>query len=75
MKAKNQHISFSGRGEAHQTSCHYRIIKWVAKAVALIIGILTAIVMWVFIRPIFRGVGWAISIITALLIIFWILTL
>lgn len=74
MKAKNQHISISGRGEAHQSSYHYRINKGVARAVAIIIGILTAIVMWVFIRPIFRGVGWVISIITTLLIIFWILT-
>lgn len=31
--------------------------------------------LWIFIRPIFRGVGWVISIISALLIIFWLLTL
>lgn len=75
MKAKNQHISFSGRGEAHQTSCHYRIIKGLAKVVAIIIGTLTAIVVWVVVRPVIRGIGWIISIISALLIIFWLFTL
>ncbi|WP_288088686.1 hypothetical protein [Bacteroides acidifaciens] len=75
MKAKNQHISFSGRGEAHQTSYHYRIIKGLAKVVAIIIGTLTAIVVWVVVRPVIRGIGWIISIATALLTIYWILTL
>ena len=75
MKAKNQHISFSGRGEAHQTSYHYRIIKGLAKVVAIIIGTLTAIVVWVVVRPVIRGIGWIISMISALLIIFWLFTL
>ena len=75
MKAKNQHISFSGRGEAHQTSYHHRIIKGLAKVVAIIIGTLTAIVVWVVVRPVIRGIGWIISIATALLTIYWILTL
>ncbi len=75
MKAKNQYISFSGRGEAHQTSYHYRIIKGLAKVVAIIIGTLTAIVVWVVVRPVIRGIGWIISIISALLIIFWLFTL
>ena len=75
MKAKNQHISFSGRGEAHQTSYHYRIINGLAKVVSIIIGTLTAIVVWVVVRPVIRGIGWIISIISALLIIFWLFTL
>ena len=75
MRANNQHISFSGRGEAHQTSYHYRIIKGLAKVVAIIIGTLTAIVVWVVVRPVIRGIGWIISIISALLIIFWLFTL
>jgi hypothetical protein len=33
------------------------------------------LVLWVFLRPIFRGVGWVISAVSALLIIYWVLTL
>lgn len=70
MTATNQHIRNLGRGKTHQTSHQYRIIK----VVGVIIGILLAVVMWVVIRPIFRGVGWLISILTAIAIIYWILT-
>lgn len=40
-----------------------------------IIGAILGLVLWVFIRPIFRGVGWVISLISALMIIYWLLTL
>jgi hypothetical protein len=32
-------------------------------------------VVWVVVRPVIRGIGWIISIISALLIIFWLFTL
>ena len=75
MTATNQHIRNSGRGNTHQTSHQYRIIKAVANVVGVIIGLIVAVVMWVVIRPIFRGVGWLISILTAIGIIYLVMTL
>ncbi len=67
----NSNIS-DRRGKASISSLNR--IKRVARVVAIIIASIVGLVFWVFIRPIFRGLGWVISIITALLIIFWILT-
>ena len=50
-------------------------IKRVAKWIAVLIGSIIGLVLWAFIRPIFRGVGWVISIVTALMIIYWLITL
>lgn len=74
MTATNQHIRNSGRGNTHQTSHQYRIIKAVANVVGVIIGLIVAVVMWVVIRPICRGVGWLISILTIIAIIYWLMT-
>ena len=74
MTATNQHISNSGRGNTHQTSHQYRIIKGLAKMVGCIIGLIVALIMWVVVRPILRGVGWLISILTVIAIIYWVLT-
>lgn len=75
MTATNQHISNSGRGNTHQTSHQYRIIKGLAKIVGCIIGLIVALIMWVVVRPILRGVGWVISILTMIAIIYWLMTL
>ena len=61
------------RGKASISSLNR--IKRVARVLILIIASTIGLVLWIFIRPIFRGVGWVISIISALLIIYWILTL
>lgn len=77
MKATRQHKNYLGRSEAHQTSYQYRIIKAVAKAakvLAIAIGALAAIVAWAVLKPVVRGIGWLISIATAALIIFWLIT-
>lgn len=60
------------RGKASFSS--FNRIKRVAGVVAIIIASIIGMLAWVFIRPIFRGVGWVISIVTALMIIFWLLT-
>ena len=49
-------------------------IKRVAKWIAILIGSIIGLMLWAFIRPIFRGMGWVISIVTALMIIFWLIT-
>ena len=75
MTATNQHIRNSGRGKTHQTSHQYRIIKVMANVAGVIISLVVAVVMWVVVRPILRGVGWLISILTVIAIIFWLMTL
>lgn len=74
MTATKQHRNL-GRSEAHQTSHQYRIIKGLAKVVGCIIGLIVALIMWVVVRPILRGVGWLISILTMIAIIYWLMTL
>ena len=67
----NSHI----KGQSEAQSLRFNQIKRVAKVVAIIIGAILGLVLWGFIRPIFRGVGWVISLISALMIIYWLLTL
>ena len=68
----NNNISVR-RGKASISSLNR--IKKVAKWIAVLIGSIIGLVLWAFIRPIFRGVGWVISIVTALMIIYLLLTL
>lgn len=73
MKATSKHIDFRSR-QARQSSYHYRISKAV-KVVAIVIGAVIGIVLWAIAKPILRGIGWLISILTTIGIIYWILTL
>ncbi len=73
MKATGKHKDIRSR-QARQSSYHYRMTKAV-KAVAIIIGAVIGIVLWAIARPILRGIGWLISILTAIGVIYWILTL
>lgn len=78
MKAKRQHKNIFSRGKAHQTSYQYRIIKGVAKVakvVAIIIGAIIGLLMWAVFKPIYRGVGWLIAILTLFAALYWLLTL
>ena len=70
----NNNISVR-RGKASISSLNR--IKRVAKWIAVIIGSIIGMVLWAFIRPIFRDVGWviSISIVIALMIIYWLITL
>lgn len=67
----NNNIS-AGRG--FTSTSGFNQIKKVAKWVVIVIGSTIGLVLWVLFRPIFRGAGWVISLITALVIIFWLLT-
>ena len=68
----NNNISVR-RGKASFSSLNRikRVLLWLMGIVGAIIGL----TLWTFLRPIFRGIGWVISLITSLLIIFWLLTL
>lgn len=41
---------------------------------AVIIGAVVGLVLMVILKPICRGVGWVISLISAVVIIFWLIT-
>ena len=67
----NNNISNS-RGKTSTSG--FNQIKKVVKVLVILIGSTIGLVLWVFIRPIFRGVGWLISILTMIAIIYWLIT-
>ncbi|GFI06273.1 hypothetical protein IMSAGC006_01016 [Muribaculaceae bacterium] len=67
----NNNISNS-RGKTSTSG--FNQIKKVVKVLVILIGSTIGLVLWVFIRPIFRGVGWLISILTIIAIIYWLMT-
>ncbi len=73
MKATRKHKDNRSR-QARQSSYHYRISK-VVKAVAIIIGAVIGLLLWAIAKPILRGIGWLISILSAIGAIYWLLTL
>lgn len=62
------------KSELHIITSSYRIKK-AAKVVGLAITAIVGLLFWGILKPIFRGVGWLISILTAIGIIYWITTL
>ena len=46
-----------------------------ARVIGIIAGLIVGVLLWAILKPIFRGVGWIISILTAIGIIYWITTL
>lgn len=73
MKATRKHKVIRSR-QARQSSYHYRISRAV-KTVAVIIGAVIGLTLWAIAKPILRGIGWLISILTAIGAIYWIMTL
>ncbi|MCX4278685.1 hypothetical protein [Bacteroides acidifaciens] len=71
MTLNNRHI----RNSSFTPSPAQTALKKIAKVIGIILATLIGLLMWAIVKPIFRGVGWVISIITTLMIIYWILTL
>lgn len=67
----NSHINSQGKASSLRFNQIKRTIFWLAGIIGAIIGL----TLWAFLRLIFRGIGWVISIISALAIIYWIMTL
>ena len=67
----NSHI----KSQSEAQSLRFNQIKKVAKVVAIIIGAIIGTLVWAMVKPVIRGAGWVISIITAIMIIFWLFTL
>ncbi len=71
MKTDNNISDRRGKASISSLNRIKRVLLWLVGIIGAILGL----VLWVFLRPIFRGVGWVISLATALMIIFWLLTL
>ncbi|MDE5822037.1 MAG: hypothetical protein K2H63_06100, partial [Paramuribaculum sp.] len=50
-------------------------LKKITRVVGIVLATIIGLLLWAIVKPIFRGVGWVISLVTALLIIFWLITL
>lgn len=71
MKTNNNISNRRDRASISSLNRIKKVLLWLVGFIGAILGL----VLWVFLRPIFRGVGWVISLATALMIIFWLLTL
>ena len=70
MTLNDRHIKKS----SFTPSPAHTALKKAAKVVAVALGAVVGLLVWAILRPIFRGVGWLISIASATLIIFWLIT-
>ena len=71
MTLNDRHI----KNSSFTPSPAHTALKKVAKVVGIILGAIVGLLIWAIVKPIFRGVGWIISILTAIGIIYWIMTL
>lgn len=71
MTLNNRHIDKS----SFTPSPAHTALRRIAKVVAIIIGAIVGIVFWLILKPLLRGVGWIISVLTAIMIIYWLLIL
>lgn len=70
MTLNNRHINNS----SFTPSPAHTALRRTARVVAVIIGAVVGLVLWAIMKPIFRGVGWLISILTIIAIIYWLMT-
>ena len=71
MTLNDRHI----KNTSFTPSPAHTALKKAAKVVGIAIATIVGIILWAILKPIFRGVGWIISILTAAGIIYWITTL
>ncbi len=50
-------------------------LKKAAKVIGIVVGAVVGIILWAILKPICRGIGWVISLISAVVIIFWLITI
>ena len=71
MTLNNRHI----KKKSFTPSPAHTALKKAAREIGIIAGLIVGVLLWAILKPIFRGVGWIISILTAIGIIYWITTL
>lgn len=72
MKTVN---SISDRRDRASFSSFNRISRKVLLWAVGIIGGIVGLALWAVIRPVIRGTGWIISLLTAMAVAYWLLTL
>lgn len=70
MTLNDRHI----KNTSFTPSPAHTALKKAAKLIGIIAGLIVGVLLWAILRPIFRGVGWIISILTSIGIIYWITT-
>ena len=70
MTQNDRHI----RNSSFTPSPALTALKKIARVMMVILGGIVGVVLWAILKPIFRGVGWVLSILTTLMIIYWIIT-
>lgn len=71
MTLNNRHIKITSFTPSPAHAALKRAVKAIGIAVAVVVGLF----LWAVLKPVFRGVGWIISILIAIGIIYWITTL
>lgn len=70
MTLNDRHI----KNTSFTPSPAHTALKKAAKVVGIAVGAVVGIILWTIVRPIFRGVGWLISILSAIGIIYLVMT-
>ena len=71
MTLNDRHI----KNTSFTPSPAHTALKKAAKLIGIIAGLIVGVLLWAVLKPICRGVGWIISILTSIGIIYWITTL
>ena len=71
MTLNDRHI----KNTSFTPSPAHTALKKAARLIGIIAGLIVGMLLWAILKPIFRGVGWIISIHTAIGIIYWIILL
>lgn len=71
MTLNDRHI----KNTSFTPSLAHTALKKAAKLIGIIAGLIVGVLLWAILKPIFRGVGWILSILTSIGIIYWITTL
>lgn len=71
MTLNDRHI----KNTSFTPSPAHTALKKAARVIGIMAGLIVGVLLWTILKPICRGVGWIISILTAAGIIYWITTL
>ncbi len=71
MTLNDRHI----KNSSFTPSPAHTALKKAVKVAGIALGLIVGVLLWAVLKPICRGVGWIISILTAAGIIYWITTL
>ncbi len=70
MTLNDRHI----KNSSFTPSPTHTALKKAAKVIGIVVGAVVGIILWAILKPIYRGIGGVISLISAVVIIFWLIT-